>query len=492
MTTTTDRNAGLEARAWGMLIGGEVVPSMSGAYEDAVNPATGEVLGGIPVGDAADVDRAATAAAEAFPEWRKVAPLERAAVLRGIADVLVGNADELSRLDSLDNGSPLHEMRKDIDIAAYQLRYFAGLALEVCGKTVPSAPGVHQYTTREPYGVVGRIVAFNHPLLFAASRIAGPMAVGNSVVLKPSEHTSLSTVRMGELLAEVVPPGVLNIVTGPGAVVGDALVRHPKVRRIGFTGSLATGKRIQMAAAESPVLTTVSLELGGKNPIIVFDDADLSAAVDGAVRGMNFTWQGQSCGSTSRAYVHRSVFDRFCDMVADRLDEMVVGDPLDEGSDSGVIAFAAHFERVSGFIQRALEDPRIHLRAGGPPTDGNGAIRQRIRPTLLVTEHDDSEVVREEVFGPVLVALPFDDYDEAMERANATNYGLTASIWTSNLDRALSAARDIEAGYVWVNGSGAHVPGAPFGGYKDSGIGREEDLDELLSYTQLKSVVIRH
>jgi betaine-aldehyde dehydrogenase len=488
MTSTT----GIDSRTWGMLIGGEIVPALSEAYEAAINPATGEPLGRVPIGDAADVDRAVAAASEAFARWRQVSPMERAHVLRRIADVLVENRDELSQLDSLDNGSPLHEMERDIDIAAYQLRYFAGLALDVCGKTVPTAPGIHQYTAREPYGVVGRIVAFNHPLLFAASRIAGPLVVGNTVVLKPSEHTTLSTLRMGEVLADEIPAGVLNIVTGTGDVVGDALVRHPDVRRIGFTGSLRTGKRIQLAAAESASLTTVTLELGGKNPIVVFDDADLPAAVEGAVRGMNFTWQGQSCGSTSRAFVHRSIFEQFCDMVAERLDGMVVGDPLDQTSDTGVIAFSDHYQRVCGYIERALDDPGIELRAGGLPQDDDGGVRQRIRPTLLVTENDDAEAVREEIFGPVLVALPFDDYDEVVRRANSTNYGLTASVWTTSLDRALSAARDIEAGYVWVNGSGAHVPGAPFGGYKDSGIGREEDIDELFSYSQLKSVVIRH
>ncbi|KAA3636631.1 MAG: aldehyde dehydrogenase family protein [Armatimonadetes bacterium] len=475
-----------------MLIGGEIVGADSGKYEDVTNPATGGGLGRVPVGDTADVDRAVTAATEAFGEWRDEAPLYRAAVLRQIADTLLENRDELSHLDSLDNGSPLHEMRNDIDIASYQLQYFAGLTLEVCGKTVPTVPGIHQYTSREPYGVVGRVVAFNHPLLFAASRIAAPLVVGNTVVLKPSEHTPLSTLRMGELLTDIIPPGVLNIVTGVGAVVGDALVRHPQVRRIGFTGSHSTGKKIQITAAESPVLTTVSLELGGKNPIIIFDDADLPAAVEGAIRGMNFTWQGQSCGSTSRAFVQRAIYDQFCNLVAERLDDMAVGNPLDEGSDTGVIAFAGHYDRVCGFIQRAIDDPEVTLRAGGLPSDENSEIRHWIRPTLFTTESDRAEVVREEVFGPVLVALPFDEYDEVIERANSTNYGLTASVWTSNLGVGLSAAKDIAAGYVWVNGSGAHVPGAPFGGYKDSGIGREEDIDELFSYTQLKSVVIRH
>ena len=491
MTATLE--PGIESRTWGMLIGGEIVPAASGDYDDITNPATGESLGRVPVGGKEDVDRAVEAAEGAFEEWRQVAPLQRAAVLRDIAEVLLDNRHELSRLDSLDNGSPLHEMRNDVDIAVYQLRYFAGLALEVCGKTVPSVPGSFQFTTREPYGVVGRIVAFNHPLLFAASRIAAPLVVGNTVVLKPSEHTPLSTLRMGELLADVVPAGVLNIVTGAGDAVGDALVRHPRVRRIGFTGSLRTGKRIQKAAAESDSLTTVTLELGGKNPLIVFQDADLNAAVEGAIRGMNFTWQGQSCGSTSRAFVHRSIYDEFCDLVSQRLDSMVVGDPLDEGSDTGVIAFPSHYERVCGYIQRAMDDPRVELRAGGlGDEDDSSGIRHRVRPTLFATEDDDVEIARDEVFGPVLVALPFDDYSEVIRRANSTNYGLTASVWTANLDIALSAARDLEAGYIWVNGSGAHVPGQPFGGYKDSGIGREEDIDELLSYTQLKSVVIRH
>lgn len=474
-----------------MLIGGELVDARSGEQLTASNPATGQAIGTFPKGNADDVDAAVAAGSAAFPEWRDTPPLQRAAAINAVAAAIEANGDELAYIDTLDNGSPLHEMRRDIAIAAYQLRYFAGLVLEVTGKTVPTTSGVHQYTTREPFGVVGRIVAFNHPILFAASRIAGPLVVGNTVVLKPSERTSLSALRMGEILADVLPPGVLNIVSGTGLDVGDSLVRHREVRRVGFTGSLLTGKKLQAAAAESPSVTTVTLELGGKNPLIVFADADIEAAVEGAVRGMNFTWQGQSCGSTSRVYVERPIFDKFAESVAARMNAMIVGDPLDPSSDSGVIAFEEHYDRVRDHIIEAADDDRLQLLAGAAPPARGAGTDLKIRPTLFATESDDVTVVQEEVFGPVLVALPFDNYEEVMERANATNYGLTASIWTGSLDTALKAARDIQAGYVWINGSAAHVPGAPFGGYKDSGIGREEDLDELLSYTQLKSVVIR-
>ena len=292
------------------LVDGERAGAVSGATLDVVNPATNSVIGRIPRCDARDVEVAVAAAKRAAPGWRSTEPQLRAAALLAFADAVAERGEELARLDSVDNGSPLHEMRNDIGLATSQIRYLAGLALEVRGRTMPETPGRLHYTVREPFGVVARIIAFNHPLMFAAVKLAAPLLAGNSVILKPSEFTSLSALAMGEDLQRLFPPGVVQILTGLGAEVGDALVRHPGIPRIAFIGSAATGRRIQASAAAASV-KTVTLELGGKNPIVVFPDADLDLAVEGAIRGMNFTWQGQSCGSTSRLLVHRDCYDDF-------------------------------------------------------------------------------------------------------------------------------------------------------------------------------------
>ncbi|TDQ62377.1 acyl-CoA reductase-like NAD-dependent aldehyde dehydrogenase [Actinomycetospora succinea] len=475
-----------------MLIGGKLRPASDGSVLDALNPATGVRLTTIPDATPGDVDDAVAAASSAFATWRRSTPGERSALLTTLADVVAAHADELARLDADDNGSLYREMRRDVDMAVFYLRYYAGLTLQLHGDTVPSEPGTLTYSVRRPYGVVGRLIPFNHPLMFAASKIAAPLAAGNTVVIKPSEHTSLSALRLGELAADVVPPGVLNVVTGTGARSGDALVAHPDVRRLAFTGSAATGRAIQRRAAEVSI-KTVTLELGGKNPLVVFPDADLDVAVAASVRGMNFTWQGQSCGSLSRVVVHRDVHDAFVEKLAATVGALRPGLPDDPDADTGAIVNAGQLEKVLSYVRLGQDEGARLCTGGDRVTEGGLADGLFVRPAVFADVDPGSRLAQEEIFGPVLAVMrPFTDADEALRIANATSLGLTASVFTRDLGTAHRFAEDLEAGYVWVNEVGRHVPGTPFGGVKDSGIGREEDLDELFSYTQLKNVHINY
>jgi betaine-aldehyde dehydrogenase len=479
----------LVARRWRMLIDGELVDAVDGTVEAAVNPADETVVATFPAASAADVDRAVAAAAAAAPAWAATGIGARAALLGDLADAIERHGEELAWIDTVDNGSPIAVMRGDYRLAVEQLRYFAGLALQLRGETIPvDGRNTLDFTLREPFGIVGRIVPFNHPLMFAASRIAAPLLAGNSVILKPAELTSLSGLRMAELAAGIFPPGVLNVVTGLGQVAGERLVTHPDVPRIAFTGSEMVGRRIQAQAASAAV-KTVTLELGGKNPLIVFPDADVEEAVEGALRGMNFTWQGQSCGSTSRLLVHRSVYHEVLAELGRRIALLRVGDPLDEATDVGPLVSDGQRTKVARYIKMGLRDPGLDLIAGGEICSGPGYF---VRPTLFAADNRPAgPLFTAEIFGPVLVAAPFDGYDEAIAVANGLPFGLTASVWTTDLATAMAAARDLHAGYVWINWSSSHLPGTAFGGVKNSGVGREEGIEELQSFTQSKNVYIR-
>ena len=390
-----------------VLIGGALRRARSGATLDAVNPATSELLARVPRCDAADVAAAVTAAREAFPAWRATPAHERADRVLALAQHIVDHAEELARIDVRDNGSPIREMRKDAGLAASWMRHLAGLALHVRGETIPTEHARLNYTLREPFGVVGRIIPFNHPLMFAASKIAAPLVAGNTVVLKPSEHTSMSALALGQALRDIFPAGVVNVVTGTGPEAGDALVTHPEVRRLAFIGHPDTGRTIQSRAAGVAV-KTVTLELGGKNPLVVFPDADLDDAIEGALRGMNFTWQGQSCGSTSRLLVHRTIHDDFVERLAARIGELRSGDPLDEDTETGAIVNAAQHEKVTNYIALGLEEGARLVTGGGAP---DGELFRRglfVRPTLFDGVRPDMRLAREEIFGPVLAAMPFD------------------------------------------------------------------------------------
>ena len=474
-----------------MLIGGEFCEARGGATIDVHNPASGEIIGAIPAATREDVDRAVLAAHGAFASWRRTEPTARAALVVQLAAAISEHAEELALLDAADNGSLLSEMRGDVASAAAAVRYFAGLAQQMRGHTLPSAGTSVTYSQRVPFGVVGRIVPFNHPLMFAASKIAAPLVAGNTVVVKPSEHTSLSALRLAELAHEIFPAGVVNVVTGWGNEAGDALVAHPLVRRLAFTGSVATGLGIQRRAAES-VVKTVTLELGGKNPLVVFPDADLDQVVAAAVRGMNFTWQGQSCGSLSRVLVHEAIHDEFVDRLTTRVAALQPGLPDDPLADTGAIVNPQQLAKVLDYVRIGLADG-AQLRTGGDRvTDGALANGLFIRPAVFSGVLVDSRLAQEEIFGPVLSVLRFSNEAEAISMANATRFGLTASVFTNDLGIAHRVADAMDAGYVWINEVSRHLPGAPYGGVKDSGVGREEELDELLSYTQVKNVHINY
>jgi betaine-aldehyde dehydrogenase len=470
-----------------MFIGGSAAQAASGATIEARNPATGELLALVPAADRGDVDRAVRAAREAFPGWRRVPASERAAAISALADRIIEHAEELAVLDVLDNGSPIAEMRNDARLAAALMRYLAGAAMQVRGHTVPAMAGRLNYSLHQPFGVVGKIVPFNHPLMFAARGLAAPLITGNTILLKPSEHTSLSALRLAELAADLFPPGVLNIITGDGAVAGDAIVRHPAIRRIHFTGSDATGRRI-LLAANADRLATVTLELGGKNPLVIFPDADPGAAVQAAVRGMNFTWQGQSCGSTSRLLVHRDLYPEVIERLAAAMAALRAGPPLAEDTQTGAIVNAAQLAKVEQYIKIGTSEGARLVTGGRRLTDGAFGAGMFVQPTLFSDVTPGSRLEQEEIFGPVLAAMPFGSYDEALKIANGVQYGLTASVFTGDLRTAHRFAEDVQAGYVWVNEVSRHVLGVPFGGVKNSGLGREEDLEELYSYTEPKNV----
>jgi betaine-aldehyde dehydrogenase len=473
-----------------MMIGGERRLAINGDTIEALNPATREPIARFPRSGADDVDAAVRAAGAAFPAWKATPPLERAAAVRAIADMVEEHADELAGLDVADNGSPVSEMRNDSGLAAFMLRYFAGLALELRGQTIPGEASRINYTLQEPYGVVGKIIPFNHPLMFAASKIAAPLVAGNTVVLKPSEHTSLSALRLAELLDGVLPPGVLNVITGYGEEAGDALVTHPDVRRLAFIGSVDIGRAI-MARAASVAVKAVTLELGGKNPIVVFPDADLDEAVEGVVRGMNFTWQGQSCGSCSRVLIEDGIYDEFVERLAERMSSLRSGMPDRDETDTGAIVHERQWEKVKRYIELGRSEGARVVTGGGPPDDPELAGGMFVRPTLFSGVTPEMRLANEEIFGPVLAAMRFSGYDEALRIANGVSYGLSASVFTRDLETAHAFARDVHAGYVWVNDAARHFPGAPFGGVKDSGIGREEGIEELYSYAQPKNVNVR-
>ena len=456
-----------------------------GMQLDSIDPSTEEVIGSFPRAEAEDVGQAVEAADAAAPAWRALSPAARASHLNEFADRLDDHLEELARLDTRDSGNPIGAMRADVRSGAKQVRAFAGLASELRGSTAQNGTDQVSYSLLEPFGVVGRIIPFNHPLKFAAAKIAAPLLAGNSVVLKPSEQTSLSALRMAELIEDVFPPGVVSVVTGLGAEAGHALAAHPRVPRVAFTGGVPAGQSVLHAGAKS--IKSISLELGGKNPFIVFPDVDIEDAVAAAIKGMNLVRsQGQSCQSTSRLFVHREIHRDFVDRLASSMEALRVGDPLDEDTDVGPVAFREHFERVLGFVEAGKQEG-ANLLVGGNRAREPGFF---IQPALFTDVTNDMSIARNEIFGPVLSVLEWSDVDDVIRQANDSDYGLTANIWTNDFQAAHHAAHLLEAGYVWINGKGKRVPGTPFGGYKRSGLGKESSLEEVIGYTQEKVVAL--
>jgi betaine-aldehyde dehydrogenase len=482
---STARTRGRIRKTYGMFIGGSWVEAASRQTIASVDPTTEETLASVPLAGPEDIQRAVDAASQAQREWGALSWQERARLLRELARRLQEHATEFCELDAIDGGIPVTGMKKDVQNGVDFLLYFAGLASELKGWTIEVPGAGINYTQREPYGVVGRIVPFNHPLQFAAAAIAAPLAAGNSVILKPAEQTPISALRLAELTQDLLPAGVVNVVTGDGPMTGAAIVAHPGVPRIGFTGSVAGGRAVLRAAAEH--IKSVSLELGGKNPLIVFADVDVAAVARATVDAMNFRrGQGQSCGSPSRVFVHAEIHDAFVEELKTSMDTLLVGDPLLGETDMGPLAFAAHYERVTGYVEAGKQEGARLVTGGRRPAGSERGYF--LQPTLFDRVEPSMRIAREEIFGPVVSTLAWTNEEAVLAEANALPLGLTANIWTNDLSAALRFAGRIQAGYVWINGRGQRPFGAPFGGYKESGLGKENDLDELLSYTRVKNV----
>ncbi|MFI6698627.1 aldehyde dehydrogenase family protein [Streptomyces sp. NPDC050509] len=475
-------------REWLLTVGGRPRLARSGRTYSVECPATEAPIAVAPDASAEDVDQAVRVASDAGASWRALNVRERGRRLRVLAEAVREHAEELALLDALDSGNPVTAMRNDVEWGAEVIDLFADFASHLGGATIPATPENLHFTRRSPFGVVARIVPFNHPVFFAASKVAAPLMAGNTVVLKPSDITPLSALRLAEIAAGVLPPGVLTTVTGNGPAASSALVRHPLIRRIGFIGSDRVGRIIQRDAAEVGV-KDISLELGGKNALIVCPDADLEAAAEGIVNGMNFAWSaGQSCGSTSRVLLHASIAGEVLPLVRDRVAAIRIGSPVDPGTQMGPLASPAQYDKARQYIDVALAEGATLLHGGRRPPGEAFARGHYLQPTVFTDVRPGMRIEQEEVFGPVMSVLTFTDLDEAVAITNGVDYGLTASIWTRDVSTALSLADRVEAGYVWINGASRHFWGMPFGGIKSSGLGREESIEEMLSYTELKAV----
>lgn len=478
----------------------QVLPKQRGLYYNGcwhdgggtplpiTSPSTGESLGMVAQASPEDIEEAVTAAHQGYLSWRDVSPFERGRILREAARILRANALELAMIDAADCGNPVRAMTGDAELAAGGLDYFAGLVQETKGETIPMGPGHLNMTLREPLGVCLRIIPFNHPMMFAAMRAAAPLAAGNALIVKTPEQAPLSSLRLAELWDGLFPPGVFNILSG-GADVGAALIRHRKTAKVGLIGSVPTGRKVMQVASER--LIPVGLELGGKNALVAFPDCDPDEIAQAAVSGMNFTWCGQSCGSTSRAFIHADLYEQVVDKIVALAAKIHPGLPLDYETDMGALISKPHMERVQGFIASGLAEGARLVTGGEPPKSAELSGGYFLPPTVFADVTPGMTIAREEIFGPVLAILSWKDEDDLFEAVNDVDYGLTAAVWTKDLNTALRASARIEAGYIWVNNVSRHFLGTPFGGFKQSGMGKEESLEELLEHTRVKTVNIR-
>ena len=469
-----------------MLIDGKLVESLDGGWLSSINPADESFLGKVPAGSKRDVDAAVSAAAAASPAWAALSMEKRAQYVNALADAILARTEEFARIESLDTGNTIGPMRADVITAVDRMRFAAGLAFEIKGETIPATPDNIHLSLRVPYGVVGRIIPFNHPIGFAASRIAPAIITGNTMVIKPSEQSPLSASLLAQICAKILPPGVVNIVTG-GRETGEALVRHPRVKRIAFIGSAASGMAIQKAAAETSV-KHVTLELGGKNPLVAFPDANVDRVAAAAVGGMNFGWQGQSCGSMSRILLHEDIYETALERILDRIRKIRIGHPLDPQTNMGPINNEGQYNKVLSYIELGKKEGAKLLLGGRRPQGATFEKGYWVEPTVFGDVTMSMRIAREEIFGPVMSIFRFKTEAEAIDMANDIDLGLTAAVWTQDISRALRVSKAIEAGYVWVNGVGTHFRGVPYGGFKNSGVGREEGISELLSYTEEKVI----
>lgn len=474
-----------------MLIGGRWVDADDGKVVDVENPANREIIGTIPRGGAQDVAAAVEAATAAFPKWSQMAPRDRGVLLRRIANSLGERVEEMARSIARETGNALRtQARPEAQMAVDIFYYFAGLAAETKGETIPLGEHVLSYTRREPYGVVGAIIPWNGPIGLAALKIAPAIAAGNTMVLKAAEDASLCVLALASACQEILPPGVLNVITGIGEECGAALANNPGIHKLSFTGSTDVGRSIMAAASER--IVPVSLELGGKNPCVVFPDANNEATVDGVMAAMRFTRQSQSCTAGSRLFVHASIFDSFLKLLSDKVTTLKIGDPLNEETDVGSLINAKQFQRVCGYIDEGLGRPEARLLVGGlPPKSGPLSQGYFTLPTIFANGSNDWRMAREEIFGPVLIAIPWEDENDVVQMANDTHFGLAGYVWTHNLAVALRTAHAIRAGWVQVNQATGQSLGQPYGGFKQSGIGKEFSLDGMLnSFTHVKAVTV--
>jgi aldehyde dehydrogenase (NAD+) len=478
-----------EVRQYKMLVGGEWVNARSGKTFESINPYTGRVWATAPEAGEEDVDRAVRAAREAFDEgpWGKMTGTERARLIRRLADLLAENAEDIAQVESTDNGKLLREMGGQLKALPEWYYYFAGAADKIQGETIPSdKPNFFVYTRREPIGVVGAIVAWNSPLLLLTFKLAPALAAGCTFVAKTAEQTPASALEFAKLFEEAgFPPGVFNVVSGFGPTTGRALVRHPGVDKVAFTGSTETGMSIMKDAADH--LAKVSLELGGKSPNIVFDDADLDATNNGVVSGI-FAATGQTCIAGSRLFVQEKAHDEVVERLSDRAGTIKLGNPLEMETEMGPVAFKEQLDRIQHYIHIGQQEGAELVCGGKKPDAEELKDGYFIEPTIFTQVDNDMQIARDEIFGPVLSVIPFKDEEELVRQANDTRYGLAAGIWTKDIQKALRVAHALRAGTVWVNSYRTISFNTPFGGYKMSGLGRENGLESIKEYTQVKSV----
>lgn len=468
-----------------LFINGEFTASVSGETFEVINPATEEVLAQVSAAQAEDIDRAVEAAKEAFEdgEWSKLTAQERSHLIYKFADLIEENREELAQLESLDNGKPYAiALTDDIDGTVDHFRYYAGWATKVLGQTVPISPDYLNYTEHEAVGVVGQIIPWNFPLAMASWKLGAALATGCTSVIKPAEQTPLSLLYAAKLLKEAgIPDGVVNIVPGYGEVAGEAIVNHPGIDKLAFTGSTSVGKSIMRKAAEQ--IKDVTLELGGKSPNLILEDADIDRAIEAAYDGIMYN-HGQNCSATSRIYVHRKHYERVVAELAARAEKAKLGNGMDPETEMGPLVSKEQFDRVLHYIESG-KDEGAKLVAGGERAFEQGYF---VKPTVFADVEDSMRIAKEEIFGPVVVVMPFDTIEEAVRRANDSDYGLAAAVWTENIRTGHRVARQLKAGTVWINDCNQENPAAAFGGYKQSGIGREMGNYALDNYTEVKSV----
>ena len=467
-----------------MFIGGEFTDSVSGNTLDSINPATGELLTTFPLGNSTDVERAVSAAETAFKVWSKTSPAQRQDALLKIADLLEAKKDQLAILEAMETGKPIRETANiDVPLAIDHFRYFAGVIRTHSDESVMIDDNTMSLVLSEPIGVVGQVIPWNYPILMAAWKIAPAIATGNTVIIKSSEMTSITILEMAKVLNEVLPAGTVNVLTGIGTEVGQALLDHPRIDKLAFTGSTGIGYRVAQAAANK--LIPATLELGGKSANIVFPDANWDKAIEGAALSILLN-QGQVCESGARLFVHKDIYDKFIAELKEKFESVKVGNPLDTNTQMGSQVSEAQMNRILGYIDIAKEEGAEILTGGkrlSSPEHDKGFF---IEPTIVINANNDMKVAQEEIFGPVVVVIPFEDEAQVIEMANASDYGLAGAVWTQDINRAVRVARAVETGRMWVNTYHELPAHAPFGGYKKSGIGRETHKSMLDAYTEKK------